>query len=59
LQRAVDIESETQRRFKQCTTSEEAQRTLPELTFRNEDEIRVARGKRLPRITDVMLFDHE
>jgi len=55
----VDIESETQRRFKQCTTSEEAQRTLPELTFRNEDEIRVARGKRLPRITDVMLFDHE
>ena len=38
---------------------QEAQRTLPELTFRNEDEIRVARGKRLPRITDVMLFDHE
>ena len=32
----------------------EAERALPELTFRNEDEVTIARGKRLPRDTDVM-----
>ena len=36
----------------------EAERALPELTFRNEDEVKVARGKRLPRDTDVMYYDH-
>ena len=35
----------------------ETQRALPELTFRNEDEIEVARGKRLPSSGDVLLWD--
>lgn len=35
---------------------QEAQRALPELTFRNEDEIEVARGKRLPSTGDVLLW---
>ncbi|MEI7827830.1 MAG: helix-turn-helix domain-containing protein [Euryarchaeota archaeon] len=36
----------------------EAQHALPELTFRNDDEVKIAKGKRLPSITDVMLLDH-
>ena len=31
----------------------EAQHALPELTFRNDDEVKVARGKRLPADHDV------
>jgi transcriptional regulator with XRE-family HTH domain len=31
----------------------EAQHALPELTFRNDDEVKVARGKRLPSAFDV------
>jgi len=33
----------------------EAQRALPELTFRNEDEIRVAKSRRLPYIDNTSL----
>jgi transcriptional regulator with XRE-family HTH domain len=36
---------------------QEAQRTLPELTFRSEDEVKIARSKRLPSSIDVMLSE--
>jgi hypothetical protein len=36
----------------------EAQHALPELTFRSDDEVKVARGKRLPTVTDMIYYDH-
>jgi hypothetical protein len=36
---------------------QEAQREWPVLTFRNDDEVRVAKGQRLLNTTDVVLFD--
>ena len=33
------------------------QRELPPLTFRNDDEVRVAKGQRLLNTTDVVLLD--
>ena len=36
----------------------EARHMLSELTFRNDDEVKIARGKRLPDSVDVMLYDH-
>jgi transcriptional regulator with XRE-family HTH domain len=36
----------------------EAQHALPQLTFLNDDEVKIARGKRLPTFSDVILFDH-
>jgi transcriptional regulator with XRE-family HTH domain len=36
---------------------QEAQRTLPELTFRSEDEVKIARSKRPPSSIDVMLSE--
>ena len=35
----------------------EAQREWPVLTFRNDDEMRVAKGQRLLNTTDVVLLD--
>ncbi len=37
----------------------ETQHALPELAFRSDDEVKVARGKRLPDSVDVMLYDHK
>lgn len=36
----------------------EAEHALPQLTFLNDDEVKIARGKRLPDSVDVMLSDH-
>jgi len=36
----------------------EAQHALPELTFRSDDEVKVARGMRLPDSFEVMRYDH-
>jgi hypothetical protein len=36
----------------------EAQHALPQLTSLNDDEVKIARDKRLPTISDVILFDH-
>ncbi|MGZ4892157.1 MAG: hypothetical protein ACXV2B_07865 [Halobacteriota archaeon] len=36
----------------------EAQHALPELMFRSDDEVKIARSKRLPDSVDVMLYDH-
>ena len=36
---------------------QEAQRALPELAFRNEDEVKIARNKRLPTSFDVSLSE--
>jgi transcriptional regulator with XRE-family HTH domain len=36
----------------------EAERALPQLTFLNDDEVKIARGKRLPDSVEVMLYDH-
>jgi hypothetical protein len=36
----------------------QALHALPQLTFLNDDEIKIARGKRLPTFTDMMLYDY-
>ena len=36
---------------------QEAQRALPELMFRNDDEIKVARGKQLPSSVDMIKYE--
>jgi transcriptional regulator with XRE-family HTH domain len=49
----------TEKLFAMCAHFyREAQHALPELTFRSDDEVKVARGQRLPSSIDVMSYDH-
>ena len=48
----------TEKLFAMCAHFyQEAQREWPVLTFRNDDEVRVAKGQRLLNTTDVVLLD--